>query len=119
MFMSDRLNSEEVGANISLGSGGDYGPKGDYNSYVKSLVADERLQDNHNKWVNEMLPWSGTARNVDNIDEAMANSLSFVGLRRPQAILQSSDALFQTELDTSDLINNKPFRFNDSRPITV
>lgn len=119
MFMADRLSNEETGSGVPLGYGGEYGPKGDYGSYVKSLVADERLQENHSKWVNEMLPWSGTARNVDNIDEAMANSISFIGLRRPQAIVQSSDALFQTELDASDLINNKPFRFNDSRPIEV
>lgn len=119
MFMADRLSNGETGIDPSLGSGGDYGPKGDYESYVKSLVADERLQENHRKWVSEMMPWSGTARNVDNIDEAMANSLDFRGLRRPQAIVQGSDALFKTEIDATDLIDNKPFRFNDSRPIEI
>jgi hypothetical protein len=119
MFMADRLSNGETGIDPSLGSGGDYGPKGDYESYVKSLVADERLQENHRKWVSEMMPWSGTARNVDTIDEAMANSLDFRGLRRPQAIVQGSDALFKTEIDATDLIDNKPFRFNDSRPIEI
>uniref|UniRef100_A0A6C0I336 Uncharacterized protein n=1 Tax=viral metagenome TaxID=1070528 RepID=A0A6C0I336_9ZZZZ len=119
MFMADRLSNGETGIDPSLGSGGDYGPKGDYESYVTSLVADERLQENHRKWVHEMLPWSGTARNVDNIDEAMSNSIDFRGLRRPQAIVQGSDALFKTEIDATNLIDNKPFRFNDSRPIEV
>jgi hypothetical protein len=119
MFMADRLSNGETGIDSSLGSGGDFGPKGDYESYVKSLVADERLQENHRKWVSEMMPWSGTAKMVDTIDEAMSNSLSFVGLRRPQAIVQGSDALFKTEIDATNLIDNKPFRFNDSRPIEI
>jgi hypothetical protein len=49
----------------------------------------------------------------------MANSLDFRGLRRPQAIVQGSDSLFKTEIDATDLIDNKPFRFNDSRPIEI
>jgi hypothetical protein len=74
------------------------------------MVIDKRLSSNHNSWVNEMLPWSGTAQSVDNIDEALTNSFSFVGFSRPQAIAQAPSALFQTEADASTFIGNyNPF----------
>lgn len=118
MFMADMLSNGETGMDPLLGiSGGDYLPKGDYNSYVESLVADDRLRDNHRKWVSEMLPWSGVAKKVDTLD--IGDYVNFVGLRRPQAVVQDAAALLKTEVSASDLINNKPFRFNDSRPIEV
>jgi hypothetical protein len=82
----------------------------DYESYLDNMVIDERLTKNHSNWVNEMLPWSGTAQTVDNIDEALTNSLPFVGFSRPQAIAQDPSALFQTEIGAADLIGNyNPF----------
>jgi len=119
MFMASRMSNGESSTDLPLGMVPDFLPKGDYGSYVESLVVDDRLRDNQRKWVSEMLPWSGTASMVDNLDEAVANSLDFRGLRRPQAIVQGADALFKTEIDATDLINNKPFRFNDSRPIEI
>ena len=82
----------------------------DYESYLDNMVIDERLLHNHSSWVNEMLPWSGTAQSVDNIDEALTNSFSFVGFSRPQSIAQDPSALFQTEADASTFIGNyNPF----------
>lgn len=118
MFMADRLSNGETGIDPLLGlSGGDYLPKGDYGSYVESLVADDRLRDNHRKWVSEMLPWSGVSKNVDTLD--VGDYVNFVGLRRPQATTVGSDSLFIQEIGPEDLIHNKPFRFNDSRPIEI
>lgn len=82
----------------------------DYDAYLDNMVIDERLSSNHSNWVNEMLPWSGTAQTVDNIDEALTNSLPFVGFSRPQAVAQDPSALFKTEIDASNLIGNyNPF----------
>jgi len=114
MWMAGRFDGS-IQMDDSLGSSASSNtatPSGDYNSYLEHLVADNRLRDNHSKWVNEMSPWSGTAQSVDNIDEAVSNSLSWQGLRRPQSIVQDSNALFKTEIDASDLINNLKFRFN-------
>ena len=114
MWMANRFSDggikmESVG---TASSSQDGSPHGDYNSYIEHLVADNRLRDNHNKWTSEMLPWSGTAMSVDNIDEAVANSVPFQGLRRPQSVVQDSNALYKTEIDASDFINNPKFRFN-------
>lgn len=87
-------------------------PMLDYDSYLDSLVIDDRMLSNHSNWVNEMLPWAGTAQMVDTIDEALVNSLDWRGLRRPQAVTQDSNSLFQTEIGASDLIGHPKFSFN-------
>lgn len=86
-------------------------PPIDYNAYVSDLVLDPRTRDNHAKWVAEMLPFSGTAMMVDNMDEAMEASTNFVGLRRPQAVLQYNPQQL-TERDTGTFSGNKKFIFN-------
>lgn len=102
--MDNNLGSSLGAANSNLNA--------DYNSYINSLVVDERTLDNHLKWANEMLPWSGTARTVDNMDEALSNSgINWLGLRRPQPIAQSNESLFVTELGPKDFINNPKFNF--------
>ena len=87
-------------------------PGGDYSSYITNLVADPRVMENQKKWSDEMFPWSGTAFSPDDGDEMAANSLSFTGLRRPQAVAQSSAAMFITEIDAPSIINNPKFNFN-------
>lgn len=87
-------------------------PTINYESYLDSLVIDERLLNNHSNWVHEMLPWAGTAQMVDTIDEAVSNSVPWTGLRRPQSVAQDSSALYQTELDAKSFINNPKFVFN-------
>lgn len=118
LWMANWLSAGEVSLdNLDLvGIGIIAKPTIDYETFLDNLVIDERLLHNHSSWVNEMLPWSGTAKSVDNIDEAMANSLPFVGLRRPQAVVQSPDALFQTEIDASYLAGNAPFNFTATNP---
>ena len=86
-------------------------PTSDYNSFITNLVADPRLMENHQKWSEEMFPWSGTAFSPDDMDETIGNSLSFVGLRRPQATAQGSDSLFITEVDATNIIDNPRFNF--------
>ena len=86
-------------------------PTGDYNSFITNLVADPRLMENQHKWAEEMFPWSGTAFSPDDMDETIGNSLSFTGLRRPQATAQGSDSLFITEVDATNIIDNPRFNF--------
>ena len=113
MWMANRFSDGGIKMEkVGTAPADDGSPSDDYDSYVQHLVIDNRMRDNHNKWTSEMLPWAGTAMSVDNIDEAVANSLPFQGLRRPQAIVQDSNALYKTEIDASDFINNPKFRFN-------
>jgi hypothetical protein len=83
-------------------------PALDYGSYVTDLVVDPRTRDNHQRWVEEMKPWSGVAMKVDNLE--MDNYVDFIGLRRPQAVVQYNP-LFITEIGPEDLAVNPPFRF--------
>ena len=82
----------------------------DYTGYLTDLVTDPRTRETHKQWVEEMKPWSGTAITVDNMDEAMEASTSFLGLRRPQAAPQYNP-YFVTELDPSTFKNNPKFIF--------
>lgn len=88
-------------------------PDIDYNTQVTDLVADDRMREGQEKWYKEMKPWSAVAMTVDNLDEAMEASTNFIGLRRPQAVLQSNDDSDwqRTERDTSTFINNPKFIF--------
>jgi hypothetical protein len=79
-----------------------------YDDYVTDLVVDPRTRDNHRKWVEEMKPWSGVAMKVDNLD--LEPDVNFIGLRRPQAVVQYNP-LQLTEVDTSDLSVNSKFNF--------
>jgi hypothetical protein len=111
LYMANRNNSTDY-RDKDFGSSLVGAPASDYSKYLDSLVIDDRTMQNHLKWANEMAPWSGTARGIDTMDEPMANAISFVGLRRPQPISQSSDSLFITEIGAKDLINNPKFNFN-------
>jgi hypothetical protein len=113
MWLANRNDpSIAIDSNLGASSYANNNPNADYSAYINSLVADNRMIDNHKKWVNEMTPWSGTARNVDNIEEALSNSTHWLGLRRPQPIAQGSEALFLTELGPTNFINNPKFIFN-------
>jgi len=83
-------------------------PKMDYDGYVTDLIADPRMRDNQRRWVEEMKPWSGTPRAVDKLE--MDVYVPFVGLQRPQAVVQYNPMML-TEIDSGDLAVNKPFRF--------
>jgi hypothetical protein len=82
----------------------------DYDAYVTNLVVDSRTLENHHKWVNEMKPFSGVARSVDDMEEAVEASTEFVGLRRAQPIVQYNP-LQLTEKDTGTFISNPKFNF--------
>lgn len=82
----------------------------DYGSYVTNLIVDPRTASNHKKWVDEMKPWSGTATTVDDLEEAMEATTNFVGLRRPQPIVQYNP-LQLTEQDSFTFISNPKFNF--------
>jgi hypothetical protein len=83
-------------------------PAIDYGSFITDLVSDPRTRDNHRRWVEEMKPWSGTAMKVDDLD--VEPTIDFIGLRRPQAVVQYNP-LQLTEIDTYDLASNKRFDF--------
>lgn len=85
-------------------------PPLDYNSFVTDLVADSRTRENHRRWAEEMKPFSGRIRSVDNMDEAMEASIHFQGLRRPQPVAQHNP-LQITEVDANTLSGNKKFNF--------
>lgn len=87
-------------------------PPIDYDAYITDLVVDPRTRENHSKWATEMLPFSGTAMTVDNLDEAMEATIDFRGLRRPQMVAQYNP-LQVTERDTSTLAGNRKFTFLD------
>ena len=82
----------------------------DYGSYITDLIVDPRTKDNHERWVEEMKPWSGTAMAVDDLEEAQEATVDFIGLRRPQAVVQYNP-LQLTERDTYTLSGNAKFNF--------
>lgn len=84
----------------------------DYASHITDLVVDPNMRRNHDAWVRDTKPFSAmSASFVDDMDEAVAASLSYQGLRRPQAVAQGRDALFITEAD-SDLLASQHKKFN-------
>jgi len=83
----------------------------DYTRYTTDLIVDPRMRENHRKWVEEMGPWSGALRNVDNLDEALEASTNFVGLQRPQAVPVYNPTQV-TELGPDIFAGNHKFRFN-------
>lgn len=85
-------------------------PSIDYSGLITDLVVDPRTRENHQRWAEEMKPWSGTAMMVDNMDEAMEAGADFIGLRRPQAIVQHNP-LQLTERDTYTYATNPKFNF--------
>jgi hypothetical protein len=85
-------------------------PAIDYSGYITDLVVDPRTKDNHSRWVEEMKPWSGTAMMVDDLDEALEATTHFIGLRRPQAIVQYNP-LQLTERDSYTFASNPKFNF--------
>lgn len=88
----------------------DASPSLDYNAHITDLVTDPRVVANHNNWVEEMKPWSGAVKKVDDLNEAMEASLDFQGLRRPQAIVQYNPTQL-TEIGPDILAPNKKFNF--------
>lgn len=101
---------EQPGNNSSYNQIGDL----DFASYITDQVADSTVKSNHQKWVNEVKPWAGTAaRNNDDLSEAMEASVHFVGLRRPQAVRQFNPQQV-TEVDGSTFAGNKKFNFLQS-----
>ena len=90
--------------------GGDSGGL-DYVRYTTDMIVDPRMQENHRKWVEEMGPWSGALRNVDNLDEALESSTHFTGLQRPQAVPVYNPTQV-TELGPEIFAGNHKFRFN-------
>jgi hypothetical protein len=83
-------------------------PAIDYDKYIVDLVADPRVKQNHEKWLEEMKPWTGATMKVDNLD--IEPYIDFIGLRRPQAVAQYNPMQI-TEADTWDLIQNPKFNF--------
>jgi hypothetical protein len=83
-------------------------PALNYQEVVTDLAVDPRTRESHMKWVQEMEPWSGTAKSVDNLD--METTLNFQGLRRPQAVVQNNPMML-TEITTEDLAVNPKFNF--------
>ena len=85
-------------------------PAIDYSGHITDLVIDPRTRENHQRWVEEMRPWSGTAMIVDDMDEALEASAHFTGLRRPQSVVQHNP-LQLTERDSSTFASNPKFNF--------
>lgn len=114
----DQASSEMGGGHYEPNHGGDAAadalqhhtaaPAIDYDAYVTDLMIDGRTRENHKAWVNEMTPWSGVAKKVDNLE--MESYLHFAGLRRPQAVAINNPQML-TEIDTSDLVENPKFNF--------
>lgn len=84
-------------------------PAMDYVSMVTDLITDPRLQENHGKWVQEMVPFNKTWIKIDDLE--MENYLDFQGLQRPQAGVGVYNPMMLTEIDDSDLARNHRFNF--------
>jgi len=84
-------------------------PGMDYNGHITDLISGPRMRQNHANWVDEMRPWGGTTMKVDTLD--VENYVPFTGLRRPQAVHQSDNRLFITEVDEGDLARHNKFNF--------
>jgi hypothetical protein len=82
----------------------------DYNTHITETVLDKHAVENHNKWATSMMPWAGTSTSPDTLDEAIEASTDFIGLRRPQAIVQHN-ALQVTERDMYTFLGNAKFNF--------
>lgn len=83
----------------------------DFAAYTLGLVADARMLENQKRWVEEMKPWAGTARRVDDMAEALEASTHFLGLRRPQAVAVPGYGLQVTEQDSATFAANPAFNF--------
>jgi len=81
-----------------------------YDDLITESVLDPRSVENHKKWAESMMPWSGTSTSPDTLDEALEATTSFIGLRRPQPIAQYN-ALQVTERDTYTFLGNHKFNF--------
>ena len=82
------------------------GPAIDYNGFLASQVADCDLTRNQEKWANEMKQYSGgNLRVLDGID--VAQNISFVGLYRPQPVVDTGTGWQVLSLDSTELQNNK------------
>ena len=77
----------------------------DYNNMVEKIAVDEDVSSNHKKYVKEANAYQG-ARVFGEID--MAQQVSWIGLRRPEGVYQSKDALFITEIDQETLGKDRP-----------
>ena len=80
----------------------------DYGSYMRSLVADDRMLANQAAWVKEVQPFSQTALIIKDFD--VEPYIPFVGLRRPQAVAVYNPTRL-TEWSPEDLAPNKKFDF--------
>lgn len=80
----------------------------DYNSYIRSLVADDRMLANQAAWVKEVQPFSYTSLIIKDFD--LEPYTDFIGLRRPQAVAVYNPTQL-TELTPEDLAPNKRFEF--------
>ena len=72
----------------------------DYNNMVEKQAVDEDVVSNHKKYVSEANTYQG-ARVFGELD--MSQQISWIGLRRPEGVYQSKDALFITEVDQETL----------------
>ena len=97
----------------AVGMSGVGGPQDDYDGqdYADMLQAtlDPKIKQSHYQFVEEIAPYSATARNVDDFDQEPYNK--FLGLRRIQPVAQSSAKLFVTEQDGSTFAKNPKFNF--------
>lgn len=80
----------------------------DYNSYIRSLVCDDRMMANQAAWVKEVQPFSQTSLKINDFD--IEPYVDFIGLRRPQAVAVYNPTQL-TELAPEDLASNKKFDF--------
>lgn len=80
----------------------------DYGTYMRSLIADDRMLQNHAAWVKEVQPFSQTSLKINDFD--IEPYVDFIGLRRPQAVAVYNPTQL-TELAPEDLAPNKKFDF--------
>jgi hypothetical protein len=85
----------------SAAADADQYPAMDYTGYITNSVIDNNTKAKHQQWAKGMQNYSGVPRNVDDLDEAVANNVSWMGIRGKHngSKVPISNALQLTERD--------------------
>jgi len=74
----------------------------DYKQYTEDIVLGQETRVNHQRWVNNVFPWSaGRARKVDTLEDE--NYVNWIGFRGPHQSVEVANPSQVTELDPEDL----------------
>lgn len=89
----------------------------DHNQYITDQILTPDIIKNHCAWAKEVSPWAGNSSIIGRDEFNPADYMSYVGLRRPQAVPQYGNSIQVTEIGTKELESTNstdPRRFYES-----